>query len=58
VRLRLCEICGIGQQAETNSLAQEANELVAIIGAIVRNMRRNAALAVAHNRSRPGEGNS
>ena len=43
VRLRVCESCRLGPLAEARSLVQEANALVAIIGTILRNTRRNAA---------------
>ena len=43
-RLRICVTCRLGPQQEGASLAKEAGELVAIIGAIVRNTRRNAPL--------------
>ena len=44
VRLRVLETCGIGPTAEAHELVQEANALVSIVGTIVRNTRRNAAL--------------
>jgi four helix bundle protein len=43
VRLRVCEACRIGPANESNSLAREAHEIVSIVGAIVRNARRNSA---------------
>ena len=49
-RLRVCEACGIGSQAEAKALVQEANELVSIITRIIRNTKRNAALP---SRGRP-----
>jgi four helix bundle protein len=42
-RLRVCESCSIGPLAEVSALVQEANELISIVTAIVRNTRRNAA---------------
>jgi four helix bundle protein len=44
-RLRVCQACQLGHREETRELANEAGELVAIIGAIVRNARRNAGLS-------------
>lgn len=44
VRLRVCVACRLGPHDEAHALAREANELVAIIGAIIRNTRRNAAV--------------
>lgn len=43
VRLRICVARAIGPQDEAAALVQEANELVAIITAIIRNKKRNAA---------------
>ena len=45
VRLRVMESCRIGPQDEARQLRVEVNELVSIIGAIVKNTRRNAGLA-------------
>src|SRR6059036_3225432 len=42
-RLRVCKTCGIGPAQETCELAQEGNELIAIVTAIIRNKRRNVA---------------
>jgi len=42
-RLRLAERCQLGTKERTAALAAEAGELSAIIGAIVRNARRNLA---------------
>ena len=47
VRLRVCEACRIGPPTEARELVREANELVSIIGAIVRNARKNAGAIVA-----------
>jgi four helix bundle protein len=44
-RLRLCEACRLGSTDEARELAGEAGQLVAIVGAIVRNTRRNAGLS-------------
>ena len=43
VRLRICRESRLGPETETHALCQEANELIAIITAIIRNTRRNAA---------------
>ena len=43
VRLRICRDSLLGPESEVGALCQEANELVAIITAIIRNTRRNAA---------------
>jgi four helix bundle protein len=43
-RLRVAVRCQIGPKGETAALANEAGELAAILGAIVRNSRQNAAL--------------
>jgi len=47
VRLRAMEACGIGSPTDARNLIGEVNELVAIVGAIVRNTKRNAAPAAA-----------
>lgn len=47
VRLRVCEECGIGPTHEARALREESNEIVSIVGAIVRNTRRNAGIAAA-----------
>jgi four helix bundle protein len=41
VRLRVCERCKLGPPAQVKGLVKEGNEIVAIIGTIVRNARRN-----------------
>jgi four helix bundle protein len=46
-RLRMCEACQLGPIAEAHDLAREAGELVSIVGAIVRNTRRNAGLSAS-----------
>ena len=43
-RLRVADRCHLGPGGKAAALATEANELAAIIGAIVRNARRNLAL--------------
>ena len=43
-RLRVADRCQLGPKGKAAALATEANELAAIIGAIVRNARRNLAL--------------
>lgn len=43
VRLRIHHACNVGPSAELASLVQEAQEIASIVGAIVRNARRNAA---------------
>ena len=44
VRLRVIEACRLGPTDDGRDLVAEANALVAIIGAIVRNTRHNAGL--------------
>ena len=41
-RLRVADRCQLGTKGKAAALAAEANELAAIIGAIVRNARRNS----------------
>ncbi|MEO8257655.1 MAG: four helix bundle protein [Acidobacteriota bacterium] len=43
VRLKVVANCNIGPRQEVRALCAEAGELVAIISAIVRNTKRNAA---------------
>jgi len=50
VRLRVCERCRLGPAEEARALCMEANEIVSIVGAIVRNTRRNAGVAAAPRR--------
>ena len=45
VRLRVMEVCRIGPSVEASALRKEADELIAIVGAIIRNTRRNAGLS-------------
>jgi four helix bundle protein len=51
-RLRVCEACRIGPPIEAREFVQEANELIAIVTAIVRNTRRNAAKKKAAERAK------
>lgn len=44
VRLRICLATVIGPPEEAAALAKEADELVGILTAIVRNTRRNAGI--------------
>jgi four helix bundle protein len=44
VRLRVCAECGIGPADEARALRSESSEIVAILGTIVRNTRRNAGI--------------
>jgi four helix bundle protein len=43
-RLRVADRCQLGPKGRATSLAKEADEIAAIIGAIVRNARRNLPL--------------
>ena len=43
-RLRVAERCRLGSTTEVAALVKEAGELTAILGAIVRNARRNASI--------------
>src|SRR6185295_16592619 len=52
VRLRVVHACRLGPLEESRDLVEEANALVAIIGAIVRNTRRNAGLVPRRPRRR------
>jgi four helix bundle protein len=45
-RLRVCVACGLGSTSEARHLVQEASQLTAIVGAIVRNSRRNVGRAL------------
>ena len=45
VRLRVLAACRLGAPAKVEALRQEAQELASILGAIIRNTRRNAGLA-------------
>jgi four helix bundle protein len=51
VRLIVLETCAIGAPAQVRLLRQEAHELASIIGAIVRNTRRNAGLSPGARRT-------
>src|SRR6266851_10396820 len=46
-RLRVCQKCQIGPQREATALAQEGNELIAIVTTIIKNKRRNVAARLA-----------
>jgi four helix bundle protein len=51
VRLRVCRRCNVGPAGEGNKFVSEANQIVAIVTAIIRNTRRNAeAKKPARNR--------
>jgi four helix bundle protein len=52
-RLRVCAKCRIGPQHEVGVLVGEANQLVAIVTAIIRNTKRNAKAAPGGRRKRP-----
>ncbi len=45
VRLIVLERCVIGDPGQVRQLRQEAHEVASILGAIIRNTRRNAGLA-------------
>ena len=47
VRLRVCYRCSLGPRDQAKRLIDEAPQIAAIIGAIVRNTRRNAGIAMA-----------
>jgi four helix bundle protein len=47
VRLRICGRCRIGPSEEVRSLVEEANALVSIVSAIVRNTRHNTSRAAS-----------
>jgi len=42
-RLRIADRCHLGTEGQAALLAKEADELAAILGAIIRNARRNAS---------------
>jgi four helix bundle protein len=42
-RMRVCQRCRIGAQSEAAALVQEANELIAILGTIIKNKRSSVA---------------
>ena len=44
VRPRVCRRCNVGPAGEADKLVDEANQIVAILTAIIRNTRRNAGL--------------
>jgi four helix bundle protein len=43
-RLRMYHTCRLGPEAEARDLVREANQLISIVTAIIRNTRRNAAV--------------
>jgi four helix bundle protein len=43
-RLRVCYACGLGPPQQVEELVREARELTSIVGAIIRNTRRNAGI--------------
>jgi four helix bundle protein len=52
VRLKVVDNCNIAPRHELRALCMEAGELVAIIGAIVRNTKRNAADKAKRSKNR------
>ena len=46
VRLRVCYRCSLGPHDQSKRLIDEAQQIAAIIGAIVRNTRRNAGITI------------
>src|SRR5688572_19691088 len=46
VRLRVCHRAALGPPRETAALVDEARQIASIIGAIVRNSRRNAGITI------------
>jgi four helix bundle protein len=44
VRLRVCERCSLGPHDDVGRLIDEARQIALIVGAIVRNARRNAGI--------------
>ena len=52
-RLRIHVACKVGPHEDANALATEANSLVAIIGTIVSNARRNAGVNAPPRRRAP-----
>jgi four helix bundle protein len=46
VRLRVCYRCSLGPHDQSKRLIDEAQQIAAILAAIVRNTRRNAGIAV------------
>jgi four helix bundle protein len=50
-RLRICHACHLGPASDARDLVQEAQELTSIVGAIVRNTRRNAGLSPPQRRT-------
>ena len=52
VRLRVCQRAALGPPGEAAALVDEARQIASIIGAIVRNSRRNAGITIGSG-SRP-----
>ena len=46
VRLRVCHRCLLGPRRQAEILSDEARQIASIIGAIVRNTRRNAGITL------------
>ena len=46
-RMRVCQRCRIGPQNDSVALVREANELISIVGTIIRNKRRSVAAKLA-----------
>ena len=46
VRLRVCQRAALGPPGEVAALVDEARQIASIIGAIVRNSRRNAGITI------------
>ena len=44
VRLRVCRRSNVGPAGDADELVNEANQIVAVLTAIIRNTRRNAGL--------------
>jgi len=54
VRLRVCHRTALGPPGEATALVDEARQIASIIGAIVRNARRNAGITIGPaSRARP-----
>jgi four helix bundle protein len=47
VRLRVCYRCSLGPRDHAKRLIDEARQIAAVIGAIVRNTRRNAGITLS-----------
>ena len=56
VRLRVCHRTSLGPSNEAAALAEEARQIASILGAIIRNSRRNAGITIGtvmHAKLRP-----